>query len=319
MKTGAIILAAGGQGDLKSFRPFICVGQKPMIKSIVEQLGELKISPVVVVTGYRAELVERCLEDSKVILVRNRQFMENEMLDSVKMGVRAMKSKCDRMVIFPADIPLVRSSTIRAMLSVDAPLVMPECEGKSGHPVIISREVLPKLMKYEGPDGLRGWIREQECDVRLVHVDDEGVLIDVNDEAGLSIMRDEQSKRMGRGKLHLECRVQLAVDGVVMDEELMLLLEMIKCTGSIQMASDCADLSFTNSWKRVKNLEQQLGMPIVESAVGGKQGGGSSLTKQGELLVETFRKIKKESDKLVRSPKIDNILSEFIKNSQKIN
>lgn len=318
MKTGAIILAAGAPGDFRLFRPLICVGHKPMIKSIAEQMEDLKISPVVVVTGYRAELIEHCLKDSKVILVRNRRFMENDMLDSVKMGVRALKGKCDRVIIFPADIPLVRTSTIRSLMDMEAPLVMPEYQGKCGHPVIISKEIFPRLMKYEGPDGLRGLIEELEFDMRIAHVDDKGVLMDVNDEFGLKLMRDEQSKRMGRGELHIECRMQMAVDGVVMDEELMLLLEMIRCTGSIQMASDCVNSSYTNSWKRIKNLEQQLEMPIIESAIGGKRGGGSCLTKQGELLIETFRKIKKEGDKLANSQKIENFLAEFIENSQKI-
>ena len=71
MKTGAVILAAGAPGEIKEGKPMMCVGQKPMIRHIVDTLTELKLSPIVVVTGYRSDIIERCLLYTEFIFFAN--------------------------------------------------------------------------------------------------------------------------------------------------------------------------------------------------------------------------------------------------------
>lgn len=62
MKTGAIILAAGAPGEIQEAKPMLCVGQKPMIKQIVELLEGLSVRPIVVVAGYRYDIIGRALQ-----------------------------------------------------------------------------------------------------------------------------------------------------------------------------------------------------------------------------------------------------------------
>lgn len=84
MKTGAVILAAGAPGEIKEGKPMMCVGQKPMIRHIVDTLTELKLSPVVVVTGYRSDIIERCLASTGAVIVRNRKFASTDMFCSLQ-------------------------------------------------------------------------------------------------------------------------------------------------------------------------------------------------------------------------------------------
>ena len=48
------------------------------------------------------------------------------------------------------------------------------------------------------------------------------------------------------------------------------------------------DISYSKGRKMVKQLEQQLGFPVVQRWTGGSGGGGSVLTEKGEKLMEAY-------------------------------
>lgn len=298
MKTGAVILAAGAPGEIKEGKPMMCVGQKPMIRHIVDTLTELKLSPVVVVTGYRSDIIERCLASTGAVIVRNRKFASTDMFCSLKLGIAALAESCDRAFVFPADLPLVRPETLRQLMACAAPLVKPGYEGREGHPILISRELFGAIEQYSGEGGLRELLGGLDADVRVVPVEDRGVLLDVNSYEEYEQVLAMEAQRCGRGKLHAECDILLSVDDVIMNRETMRLLEMVQYTGSLQLASELMNVPYTRSWRQIKNMERQLGVPIVRSAAGGARGGGSLLTEQGKALLEAYQNMSKECAKL---------------------
>ena len=85
-------------------------------------LKSLKADPIVVVTGYRAEELEAHLSDTGVCFVRNNRYRETEMFDSIKIGVKEIEAECERIMIFPIDVPAIRLSTIWKAMMADAPL-----------------------------------------------------------------------------------------------------------------------------------------------------------------------------------------------------
>jgi molybdate transport repressor ModE-like protein len=48
------------------------------------------------------------------------------------------------------------------------------------------------------------------------------------------------------------------------------------------------DLSYRRAWGKIREIEQNLGVELVQSAAGGTGGGGSRLTPAGELLIERY-------------------------------
>jgi len=68
-----------------------------------------------------------------------------------------------------------------------------------------------------------------------------------------------------------------------------LLLELIRQTGSISAAGRAMNMSYRRAWLLVDALNRMFKEPAVESQRGGKQGGGAALTAFGEELVERFR------------------------------
>ena len=60
-------------------------------------------------------------------------------------------------------------------------------------------------------------------------------------------------------------------------------------TGSLSGAAERLGLSCRRAWGKVRELENNLGVRLVESVAGGSRGGGSRLTADGAILVERYR------------------------------
>lgn len=71
------------------------------------------------------------------------------------------------------------------------------------------------------------------------------------------------------------------------------LLALIDETGSLAEAAERMQLSYRRAWGKVREIEQNLGLKLVESAAGGAGGGGSRLTDDGRRLVSMFLRFQK--------------------------
>jgi len=78
------------------------------------------------------------------------------------------------------------------------------------------------------------------------------------------------------------------------------LLEAIGNTGSITAAAKSLDMSYRRAWLLLDELNRSLARPAVDSAKGGLQGGGSSLTDAGRQLIALYRRIEKRAEAACR-------------------
>ncbi len=76
---------------------------------------------------------------------------------------------------------------------------------------------------------------------------------------------------------------------VVLSEWRVALLEAVEETGSINAAAAKQGVNYRVAWRKLKEMEQRLGVKLVESTVGGEHGGGTRLTANGRALVRQFR------------------------------
>ncbi|MBE9604321.1 LysR family transcriptional regulator [Acetobacteraceae bacterium H6797] len=67
------------------------------------------------------------------------------------------------------------------------------------------------------------------------------------------------------------------------------LLEAIAEWGSIAAAGRRLAISYKHAWEMVEALSQGLGKPVIMASPGGRHGGGSVLTREGESLVRHYR------------------------------
>ncbi len=72
------------------------------------------------------------------------------------------------------------------------------------------------------------------------------------------------------------------------------LLERIARHGSVRLASEAMALSYSKAWCILNTLEAEAGFPVLARRQGGKSGGETTLTPEGERLLARFAAYERE-------------------------
>jgi molybdate transport system regulatory protein len=95
----------------------------------------------------------------------------------------------------------------------------------------------------------------------------------------------------GRERLELRSKVWLELGGkVVLSDWRVRLLEAIDETGSLANAAKALDVPYRTAWYKLREVEDRLGLRLLETQSGGADGGGSRLTSDARELVARFRR-----------------------------
>jgi molybdate transport system regulatory protein len=86
---------------------------------------------------------------------------------------------------------------------------------------------------------------------------------------------------------------------VVLSRWRVALLEAIAQTGSISAAAERLDIDYHRAWDRVQQMEQRLGVPLIERQTGGPGGGGARLTEAGREYVARFNRFAQGIDEFI--------------------
>lgn len=120
--------------------------------------------------------------------------------DSIAAGVRATP-QAQGWLVLPADLPLVRPETLRAVaLAPPSAVCLPVFQGQRGHPVRFAPALREALMALSGDAGAAAIVRAQQAAgaVQLLPVDDEGVRLDVDTVQALAQAEALWRARQGR-------------------------------------------------------------------------------------------------------------------------
>ena len=69
------------------------------------------------------------------------------------------------------------------------------------------------------------------------------------------------------------------------------LLQAIERTGSISAAARSMDMSYRRAWLLIDTMNQCFRKPVVDTATGGKGGGGAQITPFGKSVLRRYRVI----------------------------
>lgn len=178
--TAAVITAAGLSSRMGAFKPLMELEGKPLIQWSVNAFYEAGADTICVVLGYKGSEIRVALRDRGILYAENPDFAKTHMLDSVKIGLAALPEHISRVFLTPVDAPLAQPEMLRRMLQCEAALVRPSFGGRAGHPVLLADRLAAELMKYAGPDGLRGFLASHASETAFVETADEGVLLDAD-------------------------------------------------------------------------------------------------------------------------------------------
>ncbi len=284
MQIGALVVAAGMSSRMGEFKPMLSIGSISVAQRVIATLHQAGVGKIVMVTGYNAVMLERHLTGNGIIFLRNENYRTTQMFDSVKIGLEYLQDKCDKLLFTPVDVPLFTARTVKTILDSGAPLACPMCEGRQGHPILISRELIPEILADCGEQGLKGAMDRCSVPLRRIDVDDPGTIHDADTPEDFSALVDYHNSQLVRPVVS----VSLNKEKSFFDSKIAMLLMLVDETNSVRAASQRMQLSYSSCWNIIRNLESQLNYSLIERSQGGAGGSQSRLTDRGRLLLQRF-------------------------------
>ncbi|MDA8082188.1 MAG: LysR family transcriptional regulator [Nitrospiraceae bacterium] len=78
------------------------------------------------------------------------------------------------------------------------------------------------------------------------------------------------------------------------------LLERIREYGSITKAAKALEISYRRAWVLIESMNRQVPKPYVVTSTGGRKGGGTTVTDEGERAIALFWKIHEDFQEFLR-------------------
>ncbi|MBQ2919995.1 MAG: NTP transferase domain-containing protein [Oscillospiraceae bacterium] len=284
MQIGALIVAAGMSSRMGQFKPMLNIGSISVAQRVIATLSQSGVSKIVMVTGYNATILERHLSGNGIIFLRNDHYETTQMFDSVKIGLRYLLDKCDKVLFTPVDVPLFTSRTVKTILDSGAPLACPMCEGRQGHPILIDNGLIPEILNDCGEMGLKGAMDRCSVPLRRIDVDDPGTIHDADTPEDFSQLVDYHNSQLVRPVVS----VSLNKEKPFFDSKIAMLLMLVDETSSVRAASQRMQLSYSSCWNIIRTLESQLNYTLIERSQGGAGGSQSRLTDRGRALLQRY-------------------------------
>ncbi len=194
----AVILAGGYSSRMQQFKPLLPLNGSTVIESVVQNFRGAGIEEITIVAGHNAEALSRDVGALGARVVINPKYAEG-MYSSVVAGVGALDAGVDGCLLIPADMPLVRGSTVSRVCNAfrvsDSSVVYPVFQKRRGHPTLISSRLFAAILSGDGAGGLRARLAEHDNDAREENVLDEGILIDLDTPADYEKAKEQFGQR----------------------------------------------------------------------------------------------------------------------------
>lgn len=100
--------------------------------------------------------------------------------------------------------------------------------------------------------------------------------------------------------MELERKFRIIKDGErVFGEGPCMLLEKVDEYGSLNKAAQELNMSYSKAWSIIHRAEVKLKIKLLETKIGGEEGGGSYLTYEAKSLIKAYRDFCKEADEVI--------------------
>lgn len=180
-KVTAIILAAGTSSRMgETNKLFLDLKGKPIIEWVIEGVSQSAVEEIILVGSELSMDRLAQFDDCKIRLIENANY-KSGMTSSIQAGVSAASPKNGLMICL-GDLPLIRTETLNQLILAfdDQSIVVPTYQGQKGNPVIFPSSLRQAILDHKEPEGCKGVVQANKKLVKLIEVDDEGILKDVD-------------------------------------------------------------------------------------------------------------------------------------------
>ena len=158
------------------------VGGIPALRRCAERALASNADSVAIVVGPGQDARQSGLAGLDVTIIESKESVQG-LSRSIRSGLAAAPPETAALMILLPDMPEIATDDMNAVLAEHgaADIVRAAtADGRPGHPVLIARELFPRLARLEGDQGLRSVIRPNQDRVRLIPRPGERALLDLD-------------------------------------------------------------------------------------------------------------------------------------------
>lgn len=164
-------------GQTKQLLP---LGECTVIRRCLNSIISSGIKDIIVVIGRNSKAITEEIENLPVRIAIN-TIPDSEMAESVRVGIKMIKSDSTGVLICLSDHPLVSADTLKKLYDkhIEDPdrILIPNYHGRRGHPSLFPKNILKDIL--EGLN-LREIINRYSQKTLYIDVSDEGVVLDMD-------------------------------------------------------------------------------------------------------------------------------------------
>lgn len=193
-RVAAVILAGGLSSRMQGENKLLAdLGGKPILRHVVEHVLASPASPVLVVTGHRADEIRQAAGASKLTFVHNPEY-KSGLSTSLVTGISALSDDLDGALICLGDMPDVSAVVLDKLISAFNPvegraICVPMVGAKRGNPVLWGAQFFQQLKGLKGDSGAKKLLADLADWVCEVPCDDSAVLNDIDTAEALAARR----------------------------------------------------------------------------------------------------------------------------------
>lgn len=113
------------------------------------------------------------------------------------------------------------------------------------------------------------------------------------------LMTQERPGSTARGPQHVMIKLQIYNTGPHFGKGIVSIMMLVRQGSSLRAACAQMGLSYSKAWRLLKSAEADLGIPLLDTQKGGTKRAGSTLTPQGEELLDRYLAFEKEAREAV--------------------
>ncbi len=178
-----IILAAGKSRRMGVNKLLLPFRGKPILQHVVDAARKSSLSPLILVLGSKSDAIRSQINSRTVLLVDNQDYSKGY-ASSLQAGLRALDTPCAGAMFLLGDQPLVTVDTLEKLTAAfqkePQRWIAPSWKGQRGNPVITPASWFDRIFALEGDTGPRKHLKDPAACLKLVEVEDEGVVFDID-------------------------------------------------------------------------------------------------------------------------------------------
>jgi molybdenum cofactor cytidylyltransferase len=185
------------------------LGEKPVIRRLLDVLDCPEVIERIVVVRQDDEALAAEVKAAGATVVAP-ETPPPDMRISVEQALDAIRARHapaaeDGWLLIPADHPVLDADVLAGLIAAwncsDAPILLPRCNGRRGHPTFFRWSLADEVAEIPRDKGLNELVRWHEAAVSEVEVDDTSVLLDLDTPADYEALRTRFAAGQDRSQL----------------------------------------------------------------------------------------------------------------------